>query len=98
MAMSLAVHWADVDRVAGASGYARGGRPDTRDRPQYDPCRSESIVPLPEPIGEPLESAKPISRCGPVEIPTIPGPTELMTWPAPTWVPTPTWYAGPAWP
>ena len=49
-----------------------------------------------DPIGEPLESAKPISRCGPVEMPTIPGPTELITWPAPTCEPTGSWFAGPA--
>jgi len=51
-----------------------------------------------DPIGEPLESANPISRCGPLEIPTMPGPIELMTWPAPTWVPIGSWYSGPAWP
>jgi len=51
-----------------------------------------------DPIGEPLASAKPISRCGPVEIPTSPGPIELITWPAPTWVPIGSWYSGPAWP
>ena len=42
---------------------------------------------LPPPIGVPLESQKPISTCGPVEMPTMPGPTELITWPALTWVP-----------
>ena len=31
-------------------------------------------------------------------MPTIPGPIELITWPAPTWLPTGSWFSGPAWP
>ena len=37
---------------------------------------------VPGPSGPPPGPAKPISRCGPVEIPTIPAPTSPITAPA----------------
>ena len=46
---------------------------------------------VPGPRGLPELSQKPISMWGPVEMPTMPGPTELITWPALTWVPRGSW-------
>ncbi len=53
------------------------------DHPPYALWSSESMVEAePPPIGVPLASLKPISTCGPLEMPTIPGPTSLITCPA----------------
>lgn len=49
-------------------------------QPPYAPCSSAAMAgALDGPTGDPLESANPISRCGPVEMPTIPEPTSDTT-------------------
>lgn len=75
-----------ADTVARPGGDEFGlvaANPDpgrSSDQPPYEPWSNDIIVDaLPPPIGPPLESANPISMCGPVEIPTIPGPIELIT-------------------
>lgn len=95
------LHVVDVNLLLGnlVDDVRREAAAFTRRQPWYAP-RSSAIMAgaVCGPSGVPEPSEKPISRCGPVEMPTIPAPTSLMTCPALTWVPIVTALPGPACP